>query len=159
MAFFEDLGKKTKAFAAVAADKAKDTAFKLIVFAASVGAVCGLVMALCAPLFPRFYNTAPAVRALASQLLVVIALFLPAVSFSNACYFTLRCGGKTMVTLLFDSVFVWAVCIPLSWTLSRYTALPMLQLFLLCQLPELVKSSLGFFMVKGGSWIQNLTAS
>jgi len=137
---------------------AKDHAAKLITFAALVAAACGIIMALFSPVFPRFYNTTEDVRILAAQMLIVMAVCLPLVAFTNACYFTLRCGGKTMVTLLFDSVFVWAVCIPLSWILSRYTSFAMLQLYTLCQLPELVKCGLGFFMVKSGSWAQDLTS-
>ena len=90
-------------------------------------------------------------------MLIIMAIGLPPTSFTLSCYFTLRCGGKTFITLLFDSVFVWVVCIPLSWCLSRYTALPMLPLFILCQLPELVKCLLGYFMVKSGSWAVDLT--
>lgn len=139
--------------------EAKDTAAKLITFAVLVAIVCGALMAVCAPMFPHFYNTTAEVRALAARMLMVMAVCLPLISFANACYFTLRCGGKTMITLLFDSVFVWVVCIPLSWGLSRYTALPMLQLYILCQIPEAIKCILGFVMVKGGSWAVDLTAA
>lgn len=138
--------------------QAKEDAAKLITFAALVAAVCGVIMAVLSPVFPQFYNTTEDVRILARQMLMIMAVCLPLIAFTNACYFTLRCGGKTFITLLFDSVFVWTVCIPLSWTLSRYTTFPMLQLYALCQLPELVKCTLGFFMVKSGSWAQDLTA-
>ena len=140
-------------------DKAKDTAYKLIAFAATVAAVCGLLMALASPVFPKLYNTTEAVRTLASRMLIIMAIGLPFVAFSHSCYFTLRCGGKTLVTVLFDSVFMWVVAIPLSWALSRFTALPMFPLFVLCQLPEVIKCVLGFFVVRGGSWVQNLTES
>lgn len=140
-------------------DKAKDTAYKLIAFAATVAAACGLLMALASPVFPKLYNTTEAVRALASRMLIIMAIGLPFVAFSHSCYFTLRCGGKTLVTVLFDSVFMWVVAIPLSWALSRFTALPMFPLFVLCQLPEVIKCVLGFFVVRGGSWVQNLTES
>ena len=139
-------------------EKAKDTAYKLIAFATTVAAACGVLMALVSPVFPRFYNTAEEVRALATSMLIIMSVGLPFVAFSHSCYFTLRCGGKTWVTVLFDSVFMWVVAIPLSYTLSRFTALPMLQLYLLCQLPEVIKCVLGFFVVRGGSWVQNLTA-
>lgn len=139
-------------------EDAKDYAAKLITFATLVAAACGVIMALFSPIFPQFYNTTHDVRTLATQMLVVMAMCLPLVAFTHSCYFTLRCGGKTMVTLLFDSVFVWAVCIPLSWILSRYTDIPMFRLYCLCQLPELVKCLLGFFMVKSGTWAQDLTA-
>lgn len=140
-------------------EKAKDYAYKLIAFAATVAALCGLVMALASPIFPRLYNTTPEVRALASRMLIIMAIGLPFVAFSHSCYFTLRCGGKTIVTVLFDSVFMWVVAIPLSWCLSRFTALPMFPLFVLCQLPEVIKCFLGFFVVRSGSWVQNLTES
>ena len=139
-------------------EKAKDTAYKLIAFATTVAAACGVLMALVSPVFPRFYNTAAEVRALATSMLIIMSVGLPFVAFSHSCYFTLRCGGKTWVTVLFDSVFMWVVAIPLSYALSRFTALPMLQLYLLCQLPEVIKCVLGFFVVRGGSWVQNLTA-
>jgi len=42
---------------------------------------------------------------------------------TNALYFTLRAGGKTMVTFLFDSAFVWLINIPVAYVLSRYTAM------------------------------------
>ena len=139
-------------------EKAKDTAYKLIAFATTVAAACGVLMALVSPVFPRFYNTAAEVRALAASMLIIMSVALPFVAFSHSCYFTLRCGGKTWVTVLFDSVFMWVVAIPLSFALSRFTSLPMLQLYLLCQLPEVIKCVLGFFVVRGGSWVQNLTA-
>ncbi|MBP3654179.1 MAG: MATE family efflux transporter [Oscillospiraceae bacterium] len=138
-------------------EKAKDHAVKLITFATLVAAVCGIIMAVCSPIFPKLYNTTEDVRHLATQMLMIMSCCLPLVSFTHSCYFTLRCGGKTMITMLFDSVFVWAVCIPLAWCLSRFTGLPMLQLYAMCQLPELVKCLLGFFMVRSGTWAQDLT--
>ncbi len=138
-------------------EQAKDYDAKLITFATLVAAGCGGAMALLSPLFPELYNTTDAVRSLAAQLLIVQAVCLPLVTFSHSCYFTLRCGGKTMITMLFDSVFVWAVCIPLSWTLSRFTDFSMLPLYALCQIPELVKCLLGFAMVKSGTWAVDLT--
>jgi Na+-driven multidrug efflux pump len=139
-------------------EKAKDHAYKLIAFATTVAAACGLVMALASPIFPNLYNTTEEVRVLASRMLIIMAIGLPFVAFSHSCYFTLRCGGKTLITVIFDSGFMWVVAIPLSWCLSRMTALPMFPLFVLCQLPEVIKCVLGFLCVRSGSWVQNLTA-
>ena len=138
-------------------EQAREDAAKMIAFSATVAAICGIIMALLSPIFPQLYNTTEDVRMLASKMLIIMSIVLPMLSFTNACYFTLRCGGKTLVTMLFDSVFVWAVCIPVGWCLSRFTALPMFPLFCLCQLPEIVKCFLGFFMVKSGTWAQDLT--
>ena len=82
---------------------------------------------------------------------------MPINSYTNATYFTLRSGGQTMVTFLFDSCFVWTVCVPLAYLLSRFTALPILPLYIICQGTELIKCALGAWMLRQGKWIQNLT--
>ena len=81
---------------------------------------------------------------------------MPFQSFANATYFTLRSGGKTFITFLFDSVFMWVCSVTLAFSLSRFTSLSILPLFALCQLPEALKCVLGFAMLKKGSWIQTL---
>lgn len=62
---------------------------------------------------------------------------------TNALYFTLRAGGKTMVTFLFDSAFVWLINIPVAYVLSRYTAMPILLLYACCQSLEIIKCIIG----------------
>lgn len=60
------------------------------------------------------------------------------------------------MTFLFDSCFVWCVCVPLAFVLSKYTALPIVPLYFLCQATEALKCVLGWYMLKRGSWIQNI---
>ena len=81
---------------------------------------------------------------------------MPFCAYTNAAYFTLRSGGKTLVTFLFDSCFVWCVCVPLAYVLSKYTSLPIVPLYFLCQATEMLKCFLGGYMLKRGSWIQNI---
>ena len=71
--------------------------------------------------------------------------------------FTLRSGGQTMVTFLFDSCFVWVCCVPLAFCLSRFAHLPILPLYAICQGTDLIKCAIGAYMLKQGKWIQNLT--
>ena len=46
---------------------------------------------------------------------------MPMNAFVNASYFTLRSGGKTVITFFFDCGYVWVVSIPLAYCLSRFT--------------------------------------
>ena len=130
---------------------------KLIAFSVVAGGSFGAVIILFSGLFPQIYNTTDAVRLLATQLICVAAAMMPFNSYTNATYFTLRSGGQTMVTFLFDSCFVWTVCVPLAYLLSRFTALPILPLYIICQGTELIKCALGAWMLRQGKWIQNLT--
>ncbi len=131
---------------------------KLVAVSIASGVVFGGLMAAVSGLFPMFYNTSPQVRLLATQLICVSAFMMPFNSYTNAAYFTLRSGGKTLVTFLFDSCFVWCFCVPLAFCLSRFAHLPILPLYMICQGTDLVKCILGAWMVKQGSWIQNLVA-
>lgn len=130
---------------------------KLIAFSVSMGVLFGGLMALGSGIFPNIYNTTDTVRALAQDLILISALIMPFQSFANATYFTLRSGGKTFITFLFDSGFMWICSIPLAFCLSRFTALPILPLFAICQMPDVLKCVLGNWMLKKGSWIHTLT--
>lgn len=130
---------------------------KLIAFSVSMGVLFGGFMALGSGVFPNIYNTTDTVRALAQDLILISALVMPFQSFANATYFTLRSGGKTFITFLFDSGFMWICSIPLAFCLSRFTALPILPLFAICQTPDVLKCVLGSWMLKKGSWIHTLT--
>lgn len=50
------------------------------------------------PADPHIYNTEPAIRELASSVIRTAALCMPLFAFANAAYFTLRSGGKTLIT-------------------------------------------------------------
>ncbi len=129
---------------------------KLTIFTVVLNAAVGAVMALLAPLVPDIYNTTPTVKALAGQMLLVNAVMMPFISYVNVAYFTLRAGGKTIITFFFDCGFVWIVCVPLAFVLSRFTAMPILPLFLCVQAVELIKCVVGWRLVKSRIWVNNL---
>ncbi len=135
----------------------RDTNRKLLVLSTTSGLVFGGLMACFSGLFPRIYNTTDTVRHLATWLICINACAMPFNSYTNATYFTLRSGGQTLVTFLFDSCFVWTVCVPLAYCLSRFTDLSILPLFAICLSTEFIKCFLGAYMIKQGKWIQNLT--
>lgn len=139
-------------------EEAKDTDTKLIAFSVLSCLVLGGILILFAPLFPKLYNTSDTVRDLATKLLRVSAACIPLWSFMHATYFTLRTGGKTIVTFLFDSVFLWVVSAPVAYVLSRFTGLPIVPLFLCCQLLDIIKCVIGFILVKKGVWINNIVS-
>ncbi len=136
----------------------RDTNRKLVAVSVVSGVLFGGIIMALSDLFPHLYNTTEEVRALSSRLIWVWAVMTPFYAFTNASYFTLRSGGQTMVTFLFDSCFVWALCVPLAFCLSRFTDLPILPLYVICQSTEFLKCALGSLMVRKGKWIQNLAA-
>jgi putative MATE family efflux protein len=139
-------------------EEAMDTDVKLITFSVTSCIGIGAVLMLLAPLFPMLYNTSDQVRALATGFIRVGAGCMPIYAFMHASYFTLRSGGKTLITFCFDSVFLWTISTPAAYVLSRYTALPILTLYFCVQMIDLIKCAIGFVLVKKGIWLNNIVA-
>lgn len=134
----------------------RDANRKLIALSLALGIVFGAITAAFSHLFPLLYNTTSEVRTLAGQLILISAATIPFYAYVHAAYFTLRSGGKTGITFLFDCGFMWGLMVPTAFILSRFTDLSIIPLYLICQVPEIVKCFVGALMVKKGSWIQNL---
>lgn len=137
-------------------DEAKDTDRKMITFSVLCCTGVAAVMFLAAPLFPLLYNTTDEARLLARYFIMVAACFMPQNAFLHAAYFTLRSGGKTIVTFLFDSAFICLVSVPIAYSLSHFTSLSVIMVFTCVQLADLIKCVIGFILVKKGVWLQNI---
>ena len=137
-------------------EKARDTVRKMIslVFVISIGV--GGIYAAFSTFFPLIYNTTDGVRSLASSFILVGAVIMPMSALCHACYFTLRAGGKTFITFLFDSFFVWTLAVPLAFVLAHFTALPIVAVYACVVGLDIVKSVIGIILVKRGVWIHNI---
>ena len=139
-------------------DEARDTDNKIIAFTVVTSAVIGVIMFFTAPMFPRLYNTNEDARQIASHFLMAYAVFMPQFGFLHTTYFTLRSGGKTIITFIFDSVFMWVVSVPLAWVLAHYTNMYVVWIMVAITVAEWIKCAIGFIMVKKGVWINNIVS-
>lgn len=137
-------------------EEAVDKNRKLIFFAVSVCFVIGTAMVFAAPVFPKLYNTTDSVRLLAASFIIVEAVFMPINSFIHASYFAMRSGGKTIITFLFDSVYIWVLCIPAAYLLSRYTGVPIVWLYVIVKSLDIVKCIIGYVLLKKRVWVNNI---
>ena len=133
--------------------EAKDADNKMIAFSVFCCTIMALIMFMFGGLFPHIYNVTPAIRALATKFIAVAAIWMPFCSFSHCSYFTLRSGGKTIVTFLFDSVFTWVIMAPLAFVLAHYTGLGIVWVYFFVQGTEIIKNIMGYFMVKSNVWL------
>ena len=140
-------------------EEAKDADNKIIFFDVACCAGISVIMILLGGLFPEIYKTEPGIKALAKNFIIISAMAMPLCAFSHCSYFTLRSGGKTIVTFLFDSVYTWVVMIPYAFVLSRFTTLSITMVFFLVSFTEIIKVIIGFFMIKSNVWLQNIVNS
>lgn len=129
---------------------------QLIAFSVFCCIITGSIMCMVSSLFPELYNTDAMVKGLAAQMIFFSGCCQPIYGFVHATYFTLRAGGKAIVTFLFDSAYMWVVSIPVVFTLSRFTAIPIHLVYLIAQLSDLIKVAIGFVLVKKGVWMKTI---
>lgn len=145
--------------AKLGANKLKDartTDNKLLFFSVAVTVVIAVAVLPLSGIFPLLYNTEDKIRSLASYMIVIQAAAMPLWAYTNACYFTLRSGGKTGLTFIFDFGYTFILMIPLAFILAHFTGMNIRLLFAVVTFSEIVKVAIGYFMVKSDLWINNI---
>ena len=137
-------------------EKARKSAIKLMWFAGGICIFLTVILISISGIFPKIYNTTEDVRNYATNFIIVTAIFFPIQSCLNALYFTLRSGGKTVLTFFFDSVFSWAVSVPVAMLVCTFSSLPILTIYIIVQSLDIIKLVVGYILVKKGIWITNL---
>ena len=136
--------------------KAKEDVYKIIAFSVMIATGVGIVIFATSSLFPMIYNTNPQAKLIATRFLMAQAVFTPQIALLHASYFTIRSGGKTLITFLFDSVFMWVVTVPLAFVLSRYTEMYVIWMYVLVQAADWIKCAIGVTLVRKGVWMNNI---
>lgn len=138
--------------------KAKGIVWKLIFFSVSCCIVLGGMLMAASRVIPDFYNTTEDVKRLAAHFMVISAIYMPVYATTHCCYFTLRSGGKTIATFIFDSVYTWVVCVPFAYMMTRFTSLNIQTIYPISNLTEFIKCIGGILIIRTGFWAQNFVA-
>ena len=136
--------------------EAKKTDTWIISASVMMGIMITIAMTCTAPMFPRLYNTNEEARHLATLFLIVQAIAAPKDAFLHTSYFTLRSGGKTIITFFFDSFFMCVVSVPTAFILSRYTNLSVIVIFAAVHSMDLIKCVIGYVLVRKNVWMKNI---
>ena len=137
-------------------EKAKEIDNQLIFFSFCLNILVGFVLYLLSPLIPQLYNTSDEIRMIARRMIVVLALYQPIMSLYISSYFTVRSGGNTMLTLVFDGFFTVLVSLPVAFTLSHFTGLGIVEVYLITLMADLIKAFLGIYLILKGGWAKNI---
>ncbi len=136
--------------------EAVDTVNKLIAFSVLLSIVMGVLLFTVGAVIPSFYQkTDEAAKELAVYFIRVFALVMWIDSIANASYFTLRSGGKTFVTFLFDSGTLWVLSVPVAFILF-YAGVSIYWVFPIIQFIGIVKVILGLTLVSKKVWVKTI---
>ena len=135
---------------------ARDVDRKLIFLTVAAHVVMGLLLIACSGLIPLLYNVEPEVRQLTQRLLMVAGASLPIHAFIHVTYFTIRSGGKTVITFLFDCVYTWAVPVTLAYCLCHMTDMTIVGVYFCVQFIDVIKVVIGALMLRSDFWANNV---
>ena len=137
-------------------EKAYDTDRKLITFSVLLSIIVSLGVISLSDYIPLLYNTTQASKDYASYFIKVSAAFSFVHAFANASYFTIRSGGKTLITFLMDSVYVMLFSVPVAFSLYYVFHLDILVAFPIVQALDIIKVIIGLTLVKKKVWLNNI---
>ena len=137
-------------------EKAKETDRRIFAVSIVMSLGLGLILLSVAKYIPYIYKTTDDVRHLATQLLYVCTCFMPVYAFNHCSYFTMRTGGRTIITFLLDTGYTWLVGVPVAFYLGNFTDIPMLEMYIIVEACNILKMAVGFFLVKSGIWARNI---
>ena len=139
-------------------DRARDTNRKLMALCIAASVAMAGVMIAFSGLFPELYNTTETAKELASFAMIVCAAVMPFASYAFSSYFTMRSGGLVLITLLFDSVYMWVIVLPISAAFAYFTPMGIHWLFVISQATEIIKAGFGHILIRRGNWVRQLVA-
>jgi putative MATE family efflux protein len=137
---------------------ARDYAARITVFSplAALGAVCILLPV--SRLLPFVFNVNENVIASANIMFIILSFFYPFRSFNMAMVVGIcRAGGDTVFCAVYDILFLWALALPLAALAGFVFHAPVWILFLCLNSEECFKVILGFWRLRSGKWLRNVT--
>ena len=137
-------------------EEAKKSSVRLMWFSGAVSAVVAVLLFALSGVFPLAYDTTAQVRQYGQYFIMITAAFFPLQAFLNALYFTLRSGGRTVITFMFDSCYTWVVSVSAAYILCTYTNVPILGIYTIVQSLDFIKVIVGYGLIKKGVWITSL---
>ena len=137
-------------------EEARDVDRKLIFLTEVIHVIIGTAMILTSSLIPKLYNVGPDVQDLTRQMLIIAGIALPIHSFAHVTYFTIRSGGRTVITFFFDALYTWVVTVTAAFLLTRFTDWSIVQIYLCVQFIDVLKVVIGLIMLRSDFWARNV---
>ncbi len=137
-------------------EEARNTVNRIVFFTVTVHLTLGIFLAIFSPYIPLLYDVDTLTRTLAQRMLFIQAIVLPIHAYVHVAYFTLRSGGRTFITFLFDCVYTCTVPLGVSFVLCRMTQLDIVTCYAIVQATDLIKMGIAIPLLKSGCWMNNI---
>lgn len=135
---------------------ARQTDTRLIFVSFVVHIFIGLLIAALSGVIPMIYNVEQSVRDMTSGMLIAAGCTIWINALAHASYFTIRSGGRTIITFLLDSVFTLVIVVPVAYVLCYCTSMDVRVVYGLVELTNVIKFLIALPILISGSWARNV---
>jgi putative MATE family efflux protein len=137
---------------------ARDYASRITIFAPLLALGAIVVLLLLSQLLPFIFNVNENVITMANTMFFLLCIFYPFRSFNISMVVGIcRAGGDTIFCVIYDILFLWAIALPLAALAGFVFHAPVWVLFLCVNSEECLKVILGFWRLRSGKWLRNVT--
>lgn len=135
---------------------ARQTDTRLIFVSFVLHIFIGLLIAALSGVIPMIYNVEQSVRDMTSGMLIAAGCTIWINALAHASYFTIRSGGRTIITFLLDSVFTLVIVVPVAYVLCYCTSMDVRVVYGLVELTNMIKFLIALPILISGSWARNV---
>lgn len=139
-------------------EKAKRTGGYLCRLSVISGILTGLFLLVLTPAILHFVNMSPQAKEYLKYMLFICAYYLVGKSINSMTIGGIFCaGGDSRFGLLCDAVTLWCITVPLGAAAAFIWRAPVLTVYFLLNLDEIVKLPVVYIHYKKYKWVRNLT--
>jgi putative MATE family efflux protein len=137
---------------------ARDYARRITAFAPLMAAAAALILFPISRLLPFIFNVNANVLSIASVMFIILCCSYPFRAFNMTLIVGVcRAGGDTIFCVLYEIIFMWGFSLPLGAAMSFIFHAPVWLIFFCLASEDVFKAMLGFWRLRSGKWLHDVT--
>lgn len=137
---------------------AKEYGRRLIILSIVSGAVSGLLLLCVSPIILKYSNLTNEAYEYLKGMLIICSYYLIGKSINSTVIAGIFCaGGDSKFGFICDSVTMWIITVPLALIAAFYLKLPVIVVYFIVSLDEIVKLPAVYLNYKKYRWVKNIT--
>ena len=138
-------------------DDAMQQGVTFLALSAMIGVLGGVLVNILKPFVVNFYNVTPETKAIATQLMTVIAFLMVFQAVQSVMTKgVLRGGGDTRFLMVADVLFLWILSVPLGYLSAFVWNMPPYMVYFFLRIDFIAKSIWCVFRLRSGKWIKKV---
>ncbi len=138
-------------------DEAMQQGVTFLALSAIIGVFGGILINILKPYVVNFYNVTPETKAIATQLMTVIAFLMVFQAVQSVMTKgVLRGGGDTRFLMIADVLFLWILSVPLGYLAAFAWNLPPYMVYFFLRIDFIAKSIWCIFRLRSGKWVKKV---